>query len=102
MLSERRPGLQPQPQPRTGARAYEALHAELSPYTVTARQYRDEVLSAEWLDVRTRAGRTLSRLPGPPAVVAELPVAAFDGAVRSVRKRLGVGRFALTESDAAA
>jgi hypothetical protein len=75
--------------------AYEALHAELSPYTVVARQYRPQLADADWLGVRSPAGRALSRLPGPPAIVPELPVAAFDAAVRILRRRLRIGRFQL-------
>lgn len=100
VLSERRRGLLSSRSLGQARAAYEALHAELSPYTVVARQYRDEVHGADWLDVQTTGGRVLSRLPGPSAVVVELPLAAFDGAVRSVRKRLGIGRFALAAPEA--
>ena len=95
VLSQRRQGLLRSRNLVQARAAYEALHAELSPYTVVARRYRDEVESAAWLHVRSPAGRALSRLPGPPAVVDELPLAAFDGAVRSVRRHLKIGRFAL-------
>lgn len=95
VLSEHRPGLLHSRSLGQARASYEALHAELSPYTVVAREYRDEVTTAHWLDVRSPAGRALSRLPGPPAVVHELPLAAFDGAVRSVRKHLKIGRFTL-------
>jgi hypothetical protein len=95
VLSESRPGMLRSRSLGQARAAYEALHAELSPYTVVARQYRSQLADADWLGVRSPAGRALSRLPGPPAIVPELPVAAFDAAVRILRRRLRIGRFEL-------
>ncbi len=99
VLSESRPGMLRSRSLGQARAAYEALHAELSPYTVVARQYGSELADADWLRVRSRAGRLLSRLPGPPAIVPELPVAAFDAAVRILRRRLRIGRYELAATD---
>lgn len=100
VLSESRPGMLRSRSLGQARAAYESLHAELSPYTVVARQYGSQLSGADWLWVRSPAGRVLSRLPGPPAIVPELPVAAFDAAVRMLRRRLRIGRFELADTAA--
>ena len=75
-------------------RFYARLHAELSPYTVAAAQYRDELSDPAWVDshspwaARARLGRRRN-----PVVADELLLAAADSAVRRARRSLGIGRF---------
>ena len=77
---------------------YRSLHAELSTYTVLARTYASELDQDQpWLRSSSAIGRALARLPGDPAVVPELPLAAFDGAVRTVRRWLKLGRYQLDD-----
>jgi hypothetical protein len=77
---------------------YQALHAEMSTYTILARSYADELQHDQpWLRNTSPVGRALMRIPGEPSVVPEIPVAVFDAAVRSVRRVLGIGRFPLAD-----
>lgn len=79
---------------------FERLHAQLSPYTVAASRFRDQLDGdTRWLGpaptwvslVRVGSGS------GGPAA-PEFGLAVVDSLVRRARRRLGVARFPLTDA----
>jgi hypothetical protein len=71
--------------------AYLALHADLSPYTVTASQYATEIGEpADWLAPSTRLGTILRKASRGNAVLPELPLALFDGGIKRARRALSM------------
>ena len=65
-----------------------AIHAEMSPYTVVARDLRDELAERPpWLWSRSRTGRLLDRLPGNRLAAPGLPLAVVDAGMRHVERR---------------
>lgn len=74
---------------------YDGLHAQLSPYTVAAAKVRGGLSQQPpWLSRTNRLARLMGALPGDPVVVAELPLAVVDTAVRGLRRRRRYGLHA--------
>jgi hypothetical protein len=62
------------------------LHHELSPYTRSADEYREDLPDVRrWSRPRSRVARVLATLTGGHPVLQELPLALLDGAARRVR-----------------
>lgn len=75
---------------------YDRIHLELSPYTSTARQYREQIgEDAPWMDVQTTTSRLLAALSAGDPTLQGFPVALFDAVVRHARRLLGIGRYRL-------
>ena len=75
---------------------YDRAHCELEPYGWVAARYADEVdQDLGWTSARHATARVMSKLTGDHPVYRELPLAVVDAAVRSARRGLSIGRFAL-------
>ncbi|MBW4477946.1 MAG: glycosyltransferase family 77 protein [Tolypothrix brevis GSE-NOS-MK-07-07A] len=75
---------------------YERIHLELSPYTLTARQYREQIgEDAPWMDIKTAPSRLLAALSAGDPTLQEFPVALFDAVVRHARRLIGIARYRL-------
>lgn len=80
-----------------GLRArYDRLHCDLHPYTALARR-NGTAAAAGWFPPEGRPTRLLMLIMRSP-LLHELPLSAVDFLVRSVRRRVGIGRFALAPS----
>jgi hypothetical protein len=97
------------PDPRASGRGaarlrshYERAHCELGPYGWVALQYADAVDDdLAWARNRHAGARVLSAISGGSPVYREFPLAVVDAAVRSVRRRMDIGRFAVEDGASA-
>lgn len=83
------------PSPRSGLRNYyDALHCELSPYTVVARKlasgHHEEF---PWLERSSLPGAILSLAGAYRPSLIGLPLAAFDVTVRKLKRLLGLDQL---------
>lgn len=75
---------------------YDRLHLELSPYTLIARQYREQIgEDAPWMDVKTTPAKIFATLSAGHPTLQGFPLALFDAGVRYTRRLVGIDRYSL-------
>jgi hypothetical protein len=72
---------------------WDALHAELSPYTLGVLGLEGSCGENTWEDATHLSTKLLRLLTGNNPNLAELPLALIDSIVRRYRRRLGIGRY---------
>ena len=72
---------------------YDQIHLDLSPYSLVARTYQDELDRPTWIDARTVPGKAMRAVARTSPVFTELPLAMLDSVVRTFRRRLSIRRY---------
>ena len=75
-------------------RYYDTVHAELSPYTYIARQYRRNLNeTADWMNIRTLPGKLLNAVALGNPSLAEIPLTLFDSFARRLKLIFRISRY---------